>query len=94
MQATLDGFAFAGLAGLALGVAYSAALWSAVRRLADGRGAVRRLLPDALLRSAAVAAALLLIMDGQPERMVGAMLGFMLARSVATRWAQAAPPAR
>jgi F1F0 ATPase subunit 2 len=88
MDMTAQGFGFAVLLGLLLGATYMGALWGSVRRLGRSEHPLRDLLAGAALRIGVLTAALLLVMDGRPERLAGAMLGFLLARLVATRLAR------
>ena len=90
MDISAQGFGIAVLAGIALGSAHLGALWLSVRRLRGAAHPLRALLGGAALRVGLLAGALLLVMDGQPERIAGAMLGVLLARMAGIRLAQRA----
>ncbi len=86
------GFETAGLisvfaVGLALGAGYAAMLWITVRRLPRMRYPAIGLLGSAALRVALPLAGLFLVMDGRWERLLIGLLGFAVARFVATRLA-------
>ncbi len=84
-------FGLALLIGTALGVAYMAALWWSVRHFASTGHPLGQLLGGALLRITMFVAVVHLVVDGSWERLAGVMLGFLVARTVATRLAQAPP---
>ena len=91
------GFEIVGLtsvfaAGLALGAGYAAMLWVTVRRLPRMRYPAIGLLGSAALRVALPLAGLYLVMDGRWERLLIGLLGFAVARFVATRLAVPANP--
>lgn len=69
--------------GLAAGGVYFAALWLTVRWLADGRLAPAWLLVSAVLRLAFLIGILFWIMDGQADRLLAALAGFLLVRFAA-----------
>lgn len=73
--------------GLALGAGYAALLWVTVRRLPRMRYPAIGLLGSAALRVALPLAGLYLVMDGRWERLLIGLLGFAVARFVATRLA-------
>jgi F1F0 ATPase subunit 2 len=97
--ATIDvgSIAAAFIAGLVLGIAYFLALWATVRRLAKSKHPMLMLLGTGSLRIVALGAGLVLIGDGQWERMLAVLAAFIAVRLVATRWlgtgARQAPPA-
>lgn len=70
--------------GLALGAGYAAMLWITVRRLPRMRYPAIELLGSAALRVALPLAGLYLVMDGRWERLLIGLLGFAVARFVAT----------
>ena len=82
--------ALAFLAGMALGSAYMALLWDSVRRLGRARRPALALVGGALLRIAALMGLFYLVMDGQWERLVACLAGFVLVRVAVTRWARPA----
>jgi len=72
------------LAGMALGGFYFWALWRSVRKLADEQQ-VRSLLLGYFFRLGVVLAGFFLIMGGHWERLVAALLGFLLMRGILVR---------
>ena len=74
-------------AGFALGAGYAAMLWITVRRLAQMRYPAIELLGSAVLRLALPLVGLYVVMDGRWERLLIGLLGFAVARFVATRLA-------
>lgn len=88
------GLAAAFLAGMALGAAYVAALWLAVRRLLGTRRPGLWLLAGSALRLGLLMGGFYLVMDGRWERLVACLAGFLVVRVAATRWAGAAEGGR
>jgi F1F0 ATPase subunit 2 len=79
----------AGLAGGLLGAIFFGGLWWTVRKgVASPRAALWFLL-SAVLRMALVVTGFYLVGGGQGRRLVAALVGFTLARLVATRWRRA-----
>lgn len=74
-------------AGVALGAGYAAMLWITVRRLAQMRYPAIGLLGSAVVRLALPLGGLYVVMDGRWERLLIGLLGFAVARFVATRLA-------
>jgi len=72
--------------GLAAGAIYFAALWRSVRRLPGAARPVRALLLGALVRLALLLPALYLALQAGPAALLGALAGFLLARTAALRW--------
>ncbi len=84
---TLDPLALAtALAlGFLAGLAYLGLLWASLRGLARSARPWLRLGGGAALRLGLLLGALYLIADGQPERLLAALLGVLTARLLATR---------
>lgn len=89
--ATAD-VALAFMAGIVLGVAYMAALWIAVRGLAGAAWPGRQLLVGAAVRLGLLLGGFFLVMDGQWERLLACLAGFLLVRIAVTRWARESSP--
>ena len=73
------------IAGLALGLFYFAGLWVTLKRLPHKHSPARFILTSFLARAAVVTAGFYLIMDGQWQRLVICLLGFMITRSLMLR---------
>lgn len=72
-------------AGLALGAFYFIALWQTVQRLQSATSPARLMLFSFILRMAVVMAGFYLVMGGEHwERLVSAMLGFIIIRKILT----------
>lgn len=82
------------LAGLLLGGLYFGGLWAVVRRLDRARRPGLWLLASAVVRVAALLPILYLVMEGRPERLVAALVGFLGARLALTRLLGPVRPAR
>lgn len=74
------------VAGTLLGAAYFGALWWTVRRLLRVRRPGRWLALSAAVRFAAVLAGFVALVRIHPLALLGALVGFLLARLAATRW--------
>lgn len=74
----IDAFA----AGLVLGVVYCALLWFAVQRLSKAQHPVLWLIGSAVPRLGIPLAGFYWVMDGQWERLIVCLTGFVLARLV------------
>jgi F1F0 ATPase subunit 2 len=71
--------------GLVLGSLYFIALWKTVQRLTSTKSPVRLILTSFILRMAVVMAWFYLVMgEGHWERLVAAMLGFIIIRKILT----------
>jgi F1F0 ATPase subunit 2 len=71
--------------GLALGAFYFATLWRTVRQLPATHSPARLMLVSFVLRMAVVMAGFYLVMGGEHwERLVSAMLGFIIIRKILT----------
>ena len=70
----------AGLAGLALGVVFFGGLWWTVLKAASSGHPARWFLGSALLRGAIVLPGFFLLSGGHWQRLVGALVGFIVAR--------------
>ncbi len=68
--------------GAGLGMAYFGGLWLTIRKLAGTPNPVLLLFPSFLVRTAIVLVGFYLVMDGRWERLLAALLGFVLARTV------------
>lgn len=82
-----ESLAVAFLLGGVLGAGYMAALWGAVRGLARSRHPVAWLLGGAVVRVGLLLGFFYLIMDGQWERLLACVAGFVVVRVAVTRWA-------
>ena len=72
-------------AGLALGAFYFIALWQSLQRLPVTNSPARLMLVSFVLRMAVVMAGFYLVMGGAHwERLVSAMLGFIIIRKILT----------
>jgi F1F0 ATPase subunit 2 len=69
-------------AGLALGAAYCAMLWFAIRRLHAARRPGLWLVGTAIPRLGVPLAGFYVVMDGRWERLMACLAGFVLARLV------------
>jgi F1F0 ATPase subunit 2 len=72
-------------AGAGLGGVYFFLLWRSTRTFSRGRRSVAWLLGGTLVRIAALVAAFFLVMDGQWERLLACLAGFVAARFVMIR---------
>lgn len=90
---TLDplALAIAGLLGAVTGAGYLALLWLSVRHLARSSRPILWLGGGAVVRLALVFAALALIMDGAPERLLAGLAGFLVVRLAGTRLTGVSP---
>lgn len=79
-------------AGIALGVAYLAALWATVKHLPNARHPAFWLLLSAAARIAILLFGFYWIMDGQWQRLLACLLGFLVARFAITGWVKATRP--
>ena len=71
--------------GLTLGAFYFISLWQTVQRLGQTQSRARLLVTSYLLRLAVVLTAFyFLLRDGHWERLVAAMIGFMVMRKILT----------
>lgn len=75
----------AGLTGALLGVVFFAGLWWTVRRALSSAQAALWFSGSFLLRTAIVLAGIYFVSRGDWRRMVGCMVGFLLARTVIKR---------
>jgi F1/F0 ATPase, Methanosarcina type, subunit 2 len=72
-------------AGLVLGAFYFIALWRTVRKLPDTPRPLRLMLGSVVVRMAVVLPGFYFVMSGHWERLVMALLGFILMRKLLTR---------
>lgn len=73
------------VAGLALGAFYFITLWRTVRQLPSAKSPASMMLGSFILRMAVVMAGFYLVMGtGHWERLIAAMLGFIIVRKVLT----------
>ena len=72
-------------AGLVLGAFYFIALWRTVRKLPDTPRPLRLMLGSFVVRIAVVLPGFYFVMSGHWERLVMALIGFIVARKVLTR---------
>jgi F1F0 ATPase subunit 2 len=70
------------LAGVILGVLYFGGLWLTVQRLAGARHPALLAAASFLVRVLGLSGAVLLVTDGQIERLIALLVGFFLARQV------------
>lgn len=68
------------LAGAGLGLVYFGGLWLVVRRLAQWRHPGLVMLASLVVRTAVVVLGFLVLLDGQWQRAVAMLAGFILAR--------------
>lgn len=79
-------------AGFALGLLFFASLWFTVRRLPHSANPIPLLLLSGLLRLLGALAGMALLSAGDWQRLLVALLGFVLARVLLVRlWGPAAP---
>ncbi len=71
--------------GMALGVFFSLNLWSSVRKMSEQDAPWYFLYGNFILRTSVVLMGFYLVMDGNWQRMVSALLGFMLTREIMVR---------
>lgn len=79
------------LTGMILGAGYLAILWGSIRGLARSRRPIVRLLGGAVLRLGLVLGSFYVIMDGEPERLLACLGGFIAVRMAVARWANGPP---
>lgn len=91
MNLDWQGIAVAFLLGGVLGAGYVALLWASVRSLAGTPRPFRRLLGGVAIRLGLVLGSFYLIMDGQWDRLIACLLGFLVARVATTAWVGLAP---
>ncbi len=72
-------------AGMALGAFYFLSLWKTLQRISEAGNPGVVLLRSYIIRTAVVLAGFYLIMDGHWQRVVAALLGFVLVRMILTR---------
>ena len=72
-------------AGLVLGAFYFISLWRTVRKLPDTQRPLRLMLGSFAVRMAVVLPGFYFVMSGHWERLVMALIGFILARKLLTR---------
>ncbi len=72
-------------AGLILGLFYFGGLWLSVKRLATVRRPALWMMTSLIGRTVVVVAGFYLLMDGQWERLIAALLGFIAMRTVLLR---------
>jgi F1F0 ATPase subunit 2 len=82
--------AFAG--GVALAILYLTLLWITVRRLPQLQYKGLWLAGTAVARLAALMLAFYWIMDGQWQRLLACLVGFILARLAVTAWVRTGGP--
>lgn len=72
-------------AGLVLGAFYFIALWRTVKRLPDTPRPWRLMLGSAFVRMAVLLPGFYFVMSGHWERLIMALIGFILMRKLLTR---------
>ncbi len=77
--------AFAFTAGMALGTFFSFNLWSSVKKMVDEKTPWHVLFASFLLRVSVVLLGFYLIMDGSKERLIAAVIGFVIVKEIMTR---------
>ncbi len=75
--------------GLALGVFYLGTLWVVVQRLHRSKRPGVLLLSSAVIRIGLLLVAWYWVADGNWERLLACLLGFLILRFAATRWVMA-----
>jgi F1F0 ATPase subunit 2 len=73
------------IVGAAIGAIYFAGLWETVRKLSDTKTPVRRVVLSYALRMILLISGFYLVMQGEWERLVAAMIGLILVREVMVR---------
>ncbi len=73
------------LAGLALGVMFFGGVWWTVRRVLVSSRPAGLMLISMLVRTGLVVAGFYLVSDGHLQRLLFCLMGFMIARLLATR---------
>jgi F1F0 ATPase subunit 2 len=73
------------LAGVGLGLFYFGGLWLTLQRIATTRQPGLLAMGSFLIRTVVAVAGFYLVADGRWERLVVALAGFLLARTVLTR---------
>lgn len=76
----------AGGAGVLLGAAFFGGLWWTVRRALASRHIALWFLCSQLLRTAVILAGFYFVAGGQWDRLLVCLVGFIVARLLATRW--------
>ncbi len=72
-------------AGMVLGLFYFRGLWATVKRIHDAHRPAMLIIGSYLLRTAVVMAGFYLIMGGHWERLVSALIGFLIVRQIMVR---------
>jgi len=72
-------------AGLVLGAFYFIALWRTVKKIPDTPSPVRLMLGSFVLRMALLLPGFYFVMSGHWERLIMALIGFILMRKLLTR---------
>lgn len=83
--------AFSFIAGVLLGAAYFASLWSVLQRLSGTERPALLLAGTGILRVAVLLGGLALISAGEWERLLSALGGFVVVRFIALRWVRRTP---
>ncbi|OIQ76847.1 N-ATPase, AtpR subunit [mine drainage metagenome] len=87
--------AFALIAGVLLGAIFFGGLWWTIRRSVSSKRVALWLFGSLLLRTGIVLPGFYFVMQGDWQRLLAALLGFILARIAVTRLTQATqPPSR
>lgn len=73
------------VAGLILGAFYFVALWRTVRKLPDTQRPLRLMLGSFAVRTAVVLPGFYFVMSGHWERLIMALIGFIIMRKMLTR---------
>ena len=73
------------IAGMALGAFFSLNLWASVRRMTDEHSPWYIVFGNFMLRMGVVVIGFYLVMAGHWERMLAAILGFVLMREILVR---------
>lgn len=71
--------------GMALGGFFTLHLWNSVRRVTGNDGMTLSSIGGFILRVTVVTAGFYMVMDGRWERLLAALLGFVLVREVMVR---------
>lgn len=74
------------VAGSLIGIAYGVALWWSIGRLHRSRHSLAWLLGGAGIRVAGVVVLFALVMDGQWDRLLACLVGFLVARLALVQW--------
>lgn len=82
----------AAVAGVGLGIFFFGGLWWTVRRTSSTRNPALLFAGSLILRLAVTIGGFYLVADGDWQRMIACLVGFLLARWLVTRWTRPQSP--